>query len=87
MKSSTSRAVAGLLILLFFGAGCASSGDLSSLRSEVRAAQATATDAKRKAEEAAAEAAAARRAAEEAAADAEAANAKADRMFRSSLEK
>jgi len=87
MSGSVSRLLAGCLILLFVGMGCASSGDLSSLRSEVRAAQATANAAKREAQKAAADAAEARRAAEEAAADAEAANAKADRMFRSSLEK
>ena len=67
--------------------GCASSGDMNSVRDEARDAKRTADEANRKADAAAADAAAARAAAERAAQDAREANEKADRIFQRSLHK
>ena len=67
--------------------GCASSGDMSSVRSEAQDARRSAEEANRKADAAAADAAAARTAAEKAAQDAREANEKADRIFQRSLHK
>jgi hypothetical protein len=81
--------IAALLAALVAGPaiGCASSGDMNSVRGEASEARRIAEDANRKADAAAADAAAARAAAEKAAQDAQEANAKADRIFQRSLRK
>ena len=80
-------ALVGALIAGFVAVGCASSGDMDSVRGDAADARRIAEEANRKADAAAADAAAARRAAESAAADAAEANAKADRIFQRSLHK
>jgi hypothetical protein len=68
-------------------AGCASTGDIDSVRADAAEARRLATEANQKADAAVADAAAARAAAEAAAKDAQEANAKADRIFQRSLKK
>ena len=75
------RALAGALIAMAIGWGCAGSGDTN----EAQQARQAAEDADRKADLAFADAAAARATAEAAVRDAQEANAKADRTFRHSL--
>jgi hypothetical protein len=79
--------VAGALIALLAGAGCATNQDVSSVRAEVAEARRIAEQADAKARAAAADAASARAAAEAAARDAREANEKADRIFQRSLQK
>jgi hypothetical protein len=81
------RALAGAAIAALVAVGCASSGDMSSVRDEAQDARRIAEEADRKADAAAADAAAARAAAEAAARDAKEANEKADRIFQRSLHK
>jgi outer membrane murein-binding lipoprotein Lpp len=81
------RVVAGSLVALFVAAGCASTGDMDSVRNEASEARRIAEEANAKASAASADAAAARAAAEAAAADAREANEKADRIFQRSLHK
>ena len=81
------RAIAGSLIALFAATGCATSGDMNSVRNDAQEARRIAEQANAKADAAAADAAAARAAAEAAAADAREANEKADRIFQRSLHK
>jgi hypothetical protein len=83
------RAIAGcvIAIALWAGSGCATSGDVSSVRNDAREARRIAEEANAKASAAAADAAAARAAAEAAAVEAREANEKADRIFQQSLKK
>ena len=81
------RALAGALIAGLVVLGCASSGDMNTVRDDAQEARRIAEDANRKADAAAADAAAARAAAEAAAQDAREANEKADRIFQRSLHK
>jgi hypothetical protein len=67
--------------------GCASTGDVSSVRQDAADARRIAEEANAKASAAAADAAAARTAAEDAARQAREANEKADRIFQRSLHK
>jgi len=95
MRSTNIKRVAGIVTLAAVGlAGCASTSEIDSLRSEIRQANDTATNAASTAEAARSEAAAASRAAaeanataEEAKAMAEATDAKIDRMFKKSMYK
>jgi len=89
-KTISMLALAGLLA----GTGCASTADMTQLKSDVAAAQADAAEARRIAEEARnaadqaqADASAARTAADAAAAEARTASEKADRIFQRSLHK
>jgi hypothetical protein len=86
-RSGTKRVIAGCAIALFAAAGCATSGDVSSVRDDAQEARRIAEEANAKASAAAADAAAARAAAEAAAAQAREANEKADRIFQRSLQK
>ena len=86
-RSHGKRIVAGSLISLFVAVGCASTGDVSSARTDAQEARRIAEDANAKASAAAADAAAARAAAEDAARQAREANEKADRIFQRSLQK
>lgn len=81
------RILAGTLIALFAGVGCATNTDVSAARSEAQEALRVAEEARSTANSAADDAAAARRAAEDAAAEAREANEKADRIFQRSLQK
>jgi hypothetical protein len=81
------RALAGAAIAAALALGCASSGDMNSVRNDAQEARRIAEQANRKADAAAADAAAARAAAESAANDAREANQKADRIFQRSLHK
>jgi murein lipoprotein len=81
MRALIGALVAGVAV------GCASSGDMNSVKGDVAEARRIAEDANRKADAAAADAAAARSAAEAAAQDAREANEKADRIFQRSLHK
>ena len=75
------------LFALLAAAGCATSGDLGSVRQDAQEARRIAEEANAKASAAAEDAAAARAAAEAAAAEAREANQKADRIFQRSLHK
>jgi hypothetical protein len=86
-RSGIFRAIATSSVLLLAAAGCASKGNVDTVRSDAQEARALAEEADAKATLAAADAAAARTAAEAAAKDAEEANAKADRIFQRSLHK
>jgi len=79
------RASAAALVLA--AAGCASSGDVNTVRDDAQQARRLAEEANTKSTLAAADAAAARAAAEAAAKDAREANEKADRIFQRSLHK
>jgi len=79
------RAVAAALVLA--AAGCASSGDVNTVRDDAQEARRLAEEANATATVAAADAAAARTASEAAAKDAREANEKADRIFQRSLHK
>jgi hypothetical protein len=81
------RAIAASVVALFAASGCATSGDMSSVRNDAQEARRIAEQANAKADAAAADAAAARSAAEAAAMDAREANEKADRIFQRSLHK
>ena len=83
----TLRAIAGSWILVLAAAGCASSGDVSTVRDDAQEARRLAEEANATATVASADAAAARTAAEAAAKDAREANEKADRIFQRSLHK
>jgi len=83
----TLRAVAGSGLLLLAAAGCASNGDIDTVRDDAHEARRLAEAANEKATLAAADAAAARTAAEAAAKDAQEASAKSDRIFQRSLHK
>ena len=78
---------AGAVALLLATAGCASSGDVNTVRDDAQQARRLAEQANEKATLAAADAAAARSASEAAAKDAKEANEKADRIFQRSLHK
>jgi hypothetical protein len=80
-------ALAAASLLLLCAAGCASSGDVNSVRADAQEARRLAQEANEKAALASADAAAARAAAEAAARDAKEANEKADRIFQRSLHK
>jgi hypothetical protein len=80
------RAVAAAWMVAL-AAGCASSGDVNTVRSDAQEARRLAEEANQKATLAAADAAAARTAAEAAAQDSKEANEKADRIFQRSLKK
>jgi len=80
-------AIAGSAIALFVATGCATSGDMTSVRNDAQEARRIAEEANAKASAAQSDAAAARAAAEAAAADAREANEKADRIFQRSLHK
>jgi len=86
-RSGTFRAIAASSVLFLAAAGCASNGDVSTVRSDAQEARRLAEEADSKATLAAADAAAARTAAEAAAKDAQEANTKADRIFQRSLHK
>jgi hypothetical protein len=86
-RSGTLRAVAGSFILALAAAGCASSGDVNTVRDDAQEARRLAEEANERSTTAAADAAAARAAAEAAAKDAREANEKADRIFQRSLHK
>jgi hypothetical protein len=81
-RSGTLRAVAGSFILALAAAGCASSGDVNTVRDDAQEARRLAEEANERSTTAAADAAAAR-----AAQDAREANEKADRIFQRSLHK
>ena len=81
------RGIAAASALALAAAGCASSGDVSTVRGDAQDARRLAEEANEKAAVATADAAAARTAAEAAARDAREANAKADRIFQRSLQK
>jgi membrane protein involved in colicin uptake len=81
------RKIAGGVIALCAAVGCATSGDLGSVRKDAQEARQIAEEANAKASAAAEDAAAARAAAEAAAAEAREANQKADRIFQRSLHK
>ena len=80
------RALAGALMAVL-AIGCASSGDVNTVRDDAQEARQHRRGRERKADAAAADAAAARAAAEAAAQDAREANEKADRIFQRSLHK
>ena len=84
-RSGILRASAAALVLV--AAGCASSGDVNTVRDDAQQARRLAEQANEKATLAAADAAAARTAAEAAAKNAQEANEKADRIFQRSLHK
>ena len=86
-RSGILRAIAASSVLLLAAAGCASSGDVNTVRSDAQEARRLSEEADAKATLAAADAAAARTAAEAAAKDAQEANTKADRIFQRSLHK
>jgi hypothetical protein len=86
-RSETLGAIAGSLMLALAAVGCASSGDVSTVRDDAQEARRLAEDANEKSTLAAADASAARTAAEAAAKDAREANEKADRIFQRSLHK
>jgi hypothetical protein len=77
----------GSVLLLLAASGCATSGDVSSARSDAAEALRIARDADAKATAAAADAAAARAAADAAAEEARRASEKSDRIFQRSLQK
>jgi len=77
----------GSAILLLAASGCATSGDLSTTRSEASEALRVANEANQKATVAAADAAAARTAADTAAEEARRASEKSDRIFQRTLHK
>jgi len=81
------RAITGSVVLGLVASGCATSGDMTSVRNEAQEAHRIAEEANAKASAAAADAAAARAAAEAAAKQAQEANQKADRIFQRSLHK
>ena len=83
----TLRAIAGSWILVLAAAGCASSGDVNTVRDDAQEARRLSEEADAKATLAAADASAARTAAEAAAKDAREANEKSDRIFQRSLHK
>jgi hypothetical protein len=78
---------AGAAALVLAAAGCASSGDVNTVRDDAQQARRLAEEANEKATLAAADAAAARTASEAAAKNAQEANEKADRIFQRSLHK
>ena len=86
-RSGIFRAMVAASVLLLAAAGCASNGDVNTVRSDAEEARRVAEEADAKATLAAADAAAARTAAEAAAKDAQEANTKADRIFQRSLHK
>jgi hypothetical protein len=86
-RSGIIRTIAASSVLVLSAAGCASNGDVNTVRSDAQEARALAEEANEKATLAAADAAAARTAAEAAAKDAQEANTKADRIFQRSLKK
>lgn len=86
-RSGTFRAIAASSVLLLAAAGCASSGDVNTVRDDAQEARRLAEEANATATVASADAAAARTAAEAAAKDAREANEKADRIFQRSLHK
>jgi hypothetical protein len=86
-RSGTLRAVAGSFVLTLAALGCASTGDVDSVRGDAAEARRLAEEANERSTTAAADAAAARAAAEAAAKDAREANEKADRIFQRSLHK
>jgi hypothetical protein len=79
--------LAAALLLTAAALGCASSGDVNSVRSDAAEAKRLAQEANAKATLAAADAAAARTASEAAAKDAQEAKEKSDRIFQRSLKK
>jgi hypothetical protein len=81
------RAIAGCVIAVSAATGCATSGDMTSVRNDAQEARRIAEQANATANAAASDAAAARAAAEAAAAEAREANEKADRIFQRSLHK
>ncbi len=81
------RVIAGCVIALSAASGCATSGDMTSVRNDAQEARRIAEEANATASAAAADAAAARAAAEAAAVQAREANEKADRIFQRSLHK
>ena len=83
----TLRAIAGSGLLVLAAAGCASSGDVNTVRDDAQEARRLAEEANATATVASNDAAAARTAAEAAAKDAREANEKADRIFQRSLHK
>ena len=83
----TLRAIAGAGVLALAAVGCASSGDVNTVRDDAQEARRLAEEANTMASVASADAAAARTAAEAAAKDAKEANEKADRIFQRSLHK
>lgn len=87
VRTGTLRAIAGAWLLALAAAGCASSGDVNTVRDDAQQARRLAEEANEKSTLAAADAAAARTAAEAAAKDAREANEKADRIFQRSLHK
>lgn len=87
MTRAILRAVKASSVLFLAAAGCATSGDVGSARTDAQEARRLAEEAEAKATVAAADAAAARTAAEAAARNAQEANAKADRIFQRSLHK
>ena len=86
-RPGTLRAIAAAWIVVLVAAGCASNGDVNTVRADAQEARRLAEEANAKATAAAADAAAARTAAEAAAKDAREANEKADRIFQRSLHK
>jgi hypothetical protein len=86
-RVGTKSAIVGCVIALGVATGCATSGDMSSVRNDAQEARRIAEQANAKADAASADAAAARAAAEAAALDAREANEKADRIFQRSLQK
>ena len=79
--------IAASSALALAAAGCASNGDVNTVKGDAQEARRVAEDANDKASVATADAAAARMAAEAAANDAREANEKADRIFQRSLHK
>jgi hypothetical protein len=86
-RSGIFRAIAAASVLFLSAAGCASKGNVDTVRADAEEARRLAEEADAKATLAAADAAAARTAAEAAAKDAQEANTKADRIFQRSLKK
>lgn len=86
-RSGILRAITASSVLFLAAAGCASKGNVDTVRSDAQEALRVSEEANEKATLAAADAAAARTAAEAAAQDAQEANAKADRIFQRSLHK
>jgi hypothetical protein len=79
--------IAAASVLALAAAGCASSGDVNTVKSDAQETRRLAEEANDKASVATADASAARMAAEAAAKDAREANEKADRIFQRSLHK
>lgn len=86
MKTRNSFVLAAVATLML-GTGCASTGDMESIRSELAETRALAERAANEAERAAAKAELAAQSAQDAAAAAEASSAKSEQVFRQSLKK